>query len=446
MIQFPVSLKIWISVLYLFQVWFVFNSCVQPKKEFESVPLGPWRGVLLLDRSPVVKYGDDRDIKKNFDFDSELAFTFDIGKDSLDKLFVEFYNGSEKIRIYDVTMGKKTISSKDTLHIDFIEYDTYINAIYEDGIMEGKWIVNYKENYSVPFKAVFGQNHRFDHKTETSMFDISGKWKTTFQPGKQEEYPAIGDFTQEGNIVRGTFLTETGDYRFLDGNIIKNKLYLSAFDGAHAFLFVGKFTHKDSLIGSFRSGINYTEEWIAHKDESFTLSDPFQLTSKSSDNPLNFVFPNTENQMVSINDNKYKNKIKIVQIMGTWCPNCYDETVMLKDYFKTSPSDEVAWISLGFERYKEKEKSIKQLAAYKNKMGLTHEVLWAGYYKKEEAIKSIPQLSEIKSYPTLLIIDQQNKIRHIHTGFSGPATKEYTKFKSDFENLINSLKDEGKKR
>ncbi|MBK6566228.1 MAG: hypothetical protein IPG18_13755 [Saprospiraceae bacterium] len=121
---------------------------------------------------------------------------------------------------------------------------------------------------------------------------------------------------------------------------------MSAFDGAHAFLFVGKFTHKDSLIGSFRSGINYTEEWIAHKDESFTLSDPFQLTSKSSDNPLNFVFPNTENQMVSINDNKYKNKIKIVQIMGTWCPNCYDETVMLKDYFKTSPSDEVAWISL----------------------------------------------------------------------------------------------------
>ncbi|MBK8548565.1 MAG: hypothetical protein IPL63_14755 [Saprospiraceae bacterium] len=64
-------------------------------------------------------------------------------------MFVEFYNGSEKIRIYDVTMGKKTISSKDTIHIDFIEYDTYIDAIYEDGIMEGKWIVNYKENYSV---------------------------------------------------------------------------------------------------------------------------------------------------------------------------------------------------------------------------------------------------------------------------------------------------------
>ncbi|MBK8548515.1 MAG: hypothetical protein IPL63_14440 [Saprospiraceae bacterium] len=76
--------------------------------------------------------------------------------------------------------GEKTISSKDTIHIDFIKYDTYINAIYEDGIMEGKWIVNYKENYSVPFKAVFGQNHRFDDKRKTSMFDISGKWKTTF--------------------------------------------------------------------------------------------------------------------------------------------------------------------------------------------------------------------------------------------------------------------------
>ncbi|MBK9043504.1 MAG: hypothetical protein IPN97_10015 [Saprospiraceae bacterium] len=64
----------------------------------------------------MIKYGDDRDIKKNFDFDSELAFTFDIGKDSLDKLFVEFYNGSEKIRIYDVTMGKKTFLPKTPSH------------------------------------------------------------------------------------------------------------------------------------------------------------------------------------------------------------------------------------------------------------------------------------------------------------------------------------------
>lgn len=85
--------------------------------------------------------------------------------------------------------------------------------------------------------------------------------------------------------------------------------------------------------------------------------------------------------------------------MGTWCPNCYDETVMLKDYFKTSPSDEVAWISLGFERYKEKEKSIKQLAAYKNKMGLTHEVLWAGYYKKKKRLKVYPNFQKFCPIP-----------------------------------------------
>jgi thiol-disulfide isomerase/thioredoxin len=437
---------IWIFPVLLLLLTKGFFSCVQPKKEFESIPSGPWRGVLLLDRSPVVKYGDDRDIKKNFDFDSELAFTFELGKDSLNRLFAEFHNGSEKIRIYDVTMGKKNISSKDTLQIDFIKYDTYINAIYEDGIMEGKWVVNYKENYSVPFKAVFGQNHRFDYKTGKSLFDISGKWKTTFQPGKQEEYPAVGEFTQGGNSVQGTFLTETGDYRFLEGNIIKNKLYLSAFDGAHAFLFVGKFIHKDTLIGSFRSGINYTEEWIAHRDENFKLSDPYQLTSKSSNQPLEFTFPNTENKMVSIKDEKYKGKIKIVQIMGTWCPNCFDETEMLKEYFNKTKADDVEWISLGFERYKEKDKNIRQLAAYKNKMDLHHEVLWGGYYKKEEAVKSIPQLSEILSYPTLLIVDQENKIRHVHTGFSGPATKEYNNFIADFENLINSLRNEGKKR
>ncbi|MBK8548524.1 MAG: hypothetical protein IPL63_14500 [Saprospiraceae bacterium] len=94
MIQFPVSLKSDFRP-FLFLVWFFFNSCFN-LKEFESVPLGHGcRGVLFTGQISGGKiFGDDRDIK--ILTLTATAFTFDIGKDSLDKLFVEFYNGSEK--------------------------------------------------------------------------------------------------------------------------------------------------------------------------------------------------------------------------------------------------------------------------------------------------------------------------------------------------------------
>ena len=75
-------------------------------------------------------------------------------------------------------------------------------------------------------------------------------------------------------------------------------------------------------------------------------------------------------------------------------------------------------------------------------MSLGHEILWAGSYKKEEASRTIPQISEISSFPTLLVVDKNNVIRHVHTGFSGPATKEYKKFEAELKSIIQKLKNE----
>src|SRR5690606_8758331 len=112
----------------------------------------------------------------------ELPFTFAIGRTESDSLYAEFYNSEEKIRNFNITTGKSTISSKDTVRIDFQTFDTYLIAVYEDGVMEGNWVVNYKDNYMIPFKAVYGQNHRFAHRTNKATHNIEGKWKFLFEP------------------------------------------------------------------------------------------------------------------------------------------------------------------------------------------------------------------------------------------------------------------------
>jgi len=429
-----------VFLLSCFIVVIALTGCVEPKHSFEKLPAGPWRGVLLLDRNPVVKFGDDRDVAKKFDFDSELPFLFDIVQEDNGKWFAVFRNGEEQIKITDVSFGRATISSKDTVRIDFKAFDTYITAIYEDGVMEGHWHVPYRDNYAIPFKAVFGQNHLFAHDSEKSDIQAGGKWKVTFEPGTPDAYPAVGEFQQNGNKISGTFLTETGDYRYLDGHMLGKKLYMSAFDGAHAFLFVGKMLENGSITGTFRSGKHHTASWEAVKDENASLADPYLLTKAKSSDPIDFTFPNPDGQQISLSDDAYQGKIKLIQIMGTWCPNCMDELQMIQEYLQTEKPEDVAVISLAFERYREKEKALKVLKTYKAKTKMAHEILWGGYYDKKEALKQLPQLDTIMSYPTLLYVDKYNQIRKVYTGFSGPATPAYEKQKSEFKSTINAIR------
>jgi thiol-disulfide isomerase/thioredoxin len=415
-----------------------FSSCVEPNQTFHSIPPGIWRGVLLLDRTPIMKYGDDRDIVKKFDVESELPFNFEVIYDNDSTFHIVIHNDTERIKVTDIKFGRDKSTAKDTVIINFPIYDTYIKAIYEDGVMEGDWIVNYKENYRIPFKAVHGISDRFEN-LGTKEDKLSGKWESTFEIDTKDEYKAIGDFVQKGDIVTGTFLTETGDYRFLEGKLIKNKFYLSTFDGAHAFLFLGKIMDDGTLSGTFRSGSQYTTNWEAKRNDTFKLRNAYELT-QSVQEKMDFAFLNTQGKTISLRDKKYENKYKIIQIMGTWCPNCMDETIFLKNYFKENQDTSFSLISIGFERYKDTTKCLTALKRFKDKMSIEHEVLYGGYYDKKMAALQIPQLDKIMSYPTLIFVDKSNKIRKIHTGFSGPATQSFQAYNSKFKELILKLK------
>jgi thiol-disulfide isomerase/thioredoxin len=419
---------------------FIFYRCVAPNKTFEKIPPGIWKGMLLLDRKPVQKYGDDRDIEKNFDKDAELAFNFEVVYDDSSTFHIVLHNADERIKVTDISFGRDKATAKDTVIIRFPVYDTYIKAIYEDGVLEGEWIVNYRENYKIPFKAIHGISDRYDFVSKNPV-QLAGTWNSTFELGTPDQYPAIALLKQNGQKVTGTFLTETGDYRYMEGIATENKLYLSAFDGAHAFLINAKVMTDKTMGGTFRSGTHYTTNWEGKLDSSAKLKDAYQLTKAVDDRPLIFKFLDTELKSISINDPRYANKVKIVQIMGTWCPNCMDETVFLKEYMTKPSSKDVAWISLGFERYKDTARSIKALQQFKKELKLNHDVLYAGYYDKKVASLSMPQLDKIMAYPTLLILDQSNKIVKIHTGFSGPATSEYKNFLTDFDETIKRLLD-----
>ncbi|MEL6867549.1 MAG: TlpA family protein disulfide reductase, partial [Bacteroidota bacterium] len=98
-----------------------------------------------------------------------------------------------------------------------------------------------------------------------------------------------------------------------------------------------------------------------------------------------------------------------------------------------------AVIALAFEKHKDRKKGMEVIETYKNTFNIPYEMVYAGYYNKKEAVKKLPMLNHILSYPTMIFLDRENKVRRIHTGFSGPATSKYDEFTKDFDNFVKQL-------
>ena len=417
------------------------TSCLVVQHPYSALAPGRWRGVLKLTQGPIAPPDESEFANLQFEeiAEGELPFLFDVVYDDEERFHLEIINGEERLRVDKIQFGRDPATAKDTILIDFPVYDSYIKALYENDVIEGEWVINFKDNYRIPFVAHFGRGHRFTELKKTPALDLSGKWEVAFGVETQEIEPAIGEFNQQGNMLTGTFLTETGDYRFLEGTVQADKFYLSCFDGAHAFLFEGKILPDSTLVGSFRSGTHYRTIWEGKRNPGFHLRNPDSITVARVNEVVDLKLEDPYGKIVSLNDPGMDSKVKIIQIMGTWCPNCRDETVFLLDYLSRHSAEELAVVGVAFERYAEKEKAMNALRRYVENLGITYPILLAGLKDQATAENVFPMLSRINAYPTMLFLDRHNKIRRIHTGFSGPATSEYASFQADFDAYIQIL-------
>ncbi|MFT6742397.1 MAG: thiol-disulfide isomerase/thioredoxin [Paraglaciecola sp.] len=428
----------------------IFTGCFQMENRYTKVAPGKWRAVLKLEDNPITPNPEGKPLpeKMNMQFEEvtlgELPFNFEVVYEDDTKFHIEIINGEERIKVTDITFGRGKERAMDSIRINFPLYETYITAWVEGNLMEGYYYVPAKGNYKIPFVATHGKAHRFTSLQKPPQVDLTGKWETTFGLSDGEEpYGAIGEFDMKDNRLTGTFRTETGDYRFLEGTVQGKKMYLSCFDGSHAFLFEGKIKEDSTIIGSFRSGKHYRTIWKASQNNDAKLGSPDSLTFlKEGYESVEFGFKNPDGKMISLDNPEYQNKVKIVQILGTWCPNCRDETTFLIDYLKKNNHPDLEVVALAFEKYKEKEKGDNAINIYKKHFQLPYEMVYAGYYNKIEAAEKLPMLNHILSYPTMIFLDRNNKVRRIHTGFEGPATSQFKYFSKDFDEFVKGLLNE----
>ncbi len=399
--------------LLLLVLFVVLTSCTS---EVTPPKSGEWRAVLDLGNG------------------KELPFLFTYNDDES----LVIYNADESIEVNDI------ILKNDSIIIMHPVFEGVFKGVFTETSIKGDFIKPSLDRV-VPFTMTQGKVERFDVRTAPDK-NVAGIWETVFSPNtKEDRYIAKGIFEQVGHKVSGTFRTTTGDYRYLDGAVENDSLKLSTFDGAHAFLFEAKVTDS-TLNGIFYSGNHWKEPFTAKRNQAYELPKADSLTFlRKGYDKIEFSFPNTNGEKVSLSDEVFKNKVVLVQIMGTWCPNCLDESKYYKQYLEENPSDDLEIIALAFEYAKTEEKAIQSIKKFKKGTGVQYPVLLAQYgtSDKKEANKKLPMLNHVLSYPTTIFIDKSGKVRKIHTGFNGPATgKKYEEFVIDFESFVETLLEE----
>jgi peroxiredoxin len=346
------------------------------------------------------------------------------------------HNASEKIRVPDI----KRIG--DSILVEMPVFESQFRIIYSRQKLEGVWMKGSADTTRIiPFTAEPGKN-RFP-VSKVMGRNIAGRWATVFGPDKIAD-PAVAEFKQVGNLVSGTFLSPTGDYRYLEGAVKNDSLFLSCFDGGHAYLFTARIESNKKISGGwYYSGATSKKEWEATKNAGAKSPvDEAAMYLKSGEERLHFTYNDLDGHPVSINDEQFKNKVVVIQLMGSWCPNCMDETAYLSDYYNRNKERGVAIISLAYEYSTDRKRSVKSLRKFQKRFNVQYPILITGVTANDslKTEKTLPQLTPIKSFPSSVILDKKGRVRKLDTSFNGPATGEhYVAYKKEFESTIESL-------
>ncbi|MDI3322078.1 peroxiredoxin family protein [Pinibacter soli] len=368
---------------------------------------------------------------------NEIAFNFDVKQVQGKSVFI-IHNAAERLEVKDISFAGDSCF----INMPFFESQFRLKVI-NNGELAGLWIRGSSaKNLVVPFKAVYGKTDRYPITAKASH-NISGRWATTFSSADGNEQ-AIAELVQKGQKVTGTFLTTTGDYRFQEGVVNNDFLQMSGFDGGHAYYFSAKIKDAKHLSdGLFVSGPAYKQSWIAEKNDTATLpQNEAAMYVRSGEDKLNFSFTDLEGVKVSINDERFKNKVVVIQIMGSWCPNCMDETAFLSRFYDKNKNRGIEMVALAYEYSEDYQRSQKSLRKFQERFNVQYPILITGVRANDtlRTQKTLPQLTPIMTFPSTVFVGKDGKVKKIDTGFNGPGTGvHYDEYKKEFNRIIDEL-------
>lgn len=358
----------------------------------------------------------------------EIPFRFEItGQGAATR--GSFFNGDDRMTSTSGSFENGTLS------LGFDELGTTLQATLKDGRLQGQYDRGGR-GAPLPFEA-----KRFAPvpAEEGTVPSIAGLWNVQVQSAKGEAAWQL-IVRQSGAEASAAILRIDGDTGTLTGSFRDGKFVLSHFSGMRPL----RLELTPQPDGSISLVQNKSAALTAVRAEEALAkglpqpSDPSRFTSvKDPTEPLRFSFPDLTGTIVSNTDARFQGKVLIVNISGSWCPNCHDEVPFLVELYTKYKNRGLEVVGLSFEEEAQLKNPVR-LRAFMKRYGVEYTVLLPG--EPKDLGEKLPQGVNLNSFPTSYFVGRDGRVRGAHTGFPGKASgKFYDDARADMTAVIERL-------
>ena len=265
----------------------------------------------------------------------------------------------------------------------------------------------------------------------------------------------IGDFGTSPRVIElrngpagleGTIISNTGDYGHFAGVTEGDSFRVAHFDGSYVYLLTGALGGgggaPDTLRGIFHAGLRSQTPWIAVRSTGRPhLKAVTENTQADTTAPFRFAFPDLAGRLVTERDPRFRGKVVVVDVFGTWCPTCHDAAPELVRLYRKYHRRGLEIVGLAYEVSGDTAVDRRQVRRYREKFDIPFTLLLAGINDTDAAAATLPQLQGFTSFPTTIFLGRDGKVRRIYAGFYGPATgaqhaKQVRGWEAEVERLL----------
>jgi thiol-disulfide isomerase/thioredoxin len=324
---------------------------------------------------------------------------------------------------------------RDSVLLEIADYDAAIRAVVAGDSLIGTYRnVGNRGPRVIPFRAARGR-----WPVTHAPAWIVGRWNATFF-SDFDSSPRVLEFRDGPQGFEGTMISNTGDYGHFAGQVTGDSFRLAHFDGSFVYMLTGA-RHGDTLRGVFHAGLRSQTTWIATRSRGASpLKAPTEITQADTTGPFRFAFPDLDGRVVTEHDPRFRGKVVLVDVFGTWCPTCHDAAPQLVRLYRKYRSRGLEIVGLAYEVTGDSAIDARQVRRYRRKFGITFPLLLAGVNDTEAAGATLPQLHGFTSFPTTIFLGRDGRVRLVHAGFYGPATgAQHERLLRQFEREVERL-------
>jgi thiol-disulfide isomerase/thioredoxin len=323
----------------------------------------------------------------------------------------------------------------DSVRIEIPDYDARIAAALRGDSLVGAYRnVGNRGPRAIPFRAARGR-----WPAESPDARLAGSWDAFFGAAGGRQSPRVIRVWATDAGTEGTIIGNSGDSGLFWGAARGDSLLLARFDGSYVYLLTARLDG-DTLRGTWHAGLRSQTPFTAVRTTGRPhLTAPTEVT-RADTAPFEFAFPDLDGRLVTRGDPRFRDKVLLVDVFGTWCPTCHDAAPVLVQLHRDYRARGLEIVGLAYEVTGDSAVDNRQLRRYREKFGIEFTLLLAGLNDTELTAATLPQLANFTAYPTTLFLDRRGRVRRVHAGFYGPATgAQHGRLVADFRAEIERL-------